>query len=132
MQRDMIPMAFLAVVLAAAVGAALWMTGGPNAGRAEQYDAKRFADLYDLNRYVECASRVKGGVLIESLEVVEACGDPFDYRDPLTGEPYRYEKLSAQSYRLCADFQRPNASSIRRYGGTFDAAAECIIWTYRF
>lgn len=89
-------------------------------------DEQRVRDLQTLARVID-AYRVAEGELPPSLAAaVQARRVQRLPVDPETGEPYRYEVVTPDAYRLCAEFARP---SLKLPGMSFwehDAGARCF------
>jgi uncharacterized protein (DUF58 family) len=95
-----------AVVMAAAVIAAIRVTGGPGVQRMQRLDARRVADLARLELQIQ-AHAGREGALPPDLDTLARgateAGERVSLLDP-EGQPYRYEPLDARRYRLCAHF----------------------------
>jgi hypothetical protein len=98
--------ATLAVVTGLA--AALSHLGSPGERRLRRIDDDRIGDLQALRTaIVESAERT--GRLPESLDPIEGTNryQTTKRRDPVSGEPYAYEVMAPDRFRLCAEFDRP-------------------------
>lgn len=102
---------FLAVfclLVGGAIGAGLWVVGGPQKARIEQQDRDRIADLRTLHtRLISMESA--GAPLPRTLEDDSVCaawacekGGSFPPKDPATGMPYDYRRLSDDRFEICA------------------------------
>ncbi len=121
----------LAAVLIAGLGMlvvtlALTFTGGPGQGRMERRDETRLQDLQLIASQVECLALAAEGQLPAGPGPTPLC--PADPRvtDPYTGTPYRYEILSADAFRLCADFETDLAARMPWNPVDVDAEAGCL------
>jgi len=94
-----------ALAVIGAVVAGLIVLGPPREQRAERLDDRRIEDLRGIAGAVDL-HWTRDGRLIDSLEEVKAELQTSSDRDPETGEPYVYEPLGADRYRLCATFSR--------------------------
>jgi hypothetical protein len=113
----------VALVLSAIVVlTGLWVVGGPTQGRVERRDRIRIADLRNLSFDLRCSARKDNGTLPESLTEIEACNGVPQPTDPLTGERYRYERISDWQANICATFEQPFTD----YASDFDQATGCM------
>lgn len=115
----------LAVLVVGLVGIGLAVTGGPGKGRVERRDQTRLWDLNQLRDYVFCIAESRGNVLPDTLEPVEICRRDIRLSDPFTGAPYRYEKVSPTSFRLCAVFEDPDWVT-DNLGASLDRDTGCL------
>ncbi|HEX7037314.1 MAG TPA: hypothetical protein VF210_16200 [Pseudomonadales bacterium] len=97
----------IAVVAIAALAGFL-VSGTPGEQRLKRLDAHRVADLQNLARAVERYWYPQHSLPTSVDPLVDGLNLSRLPTDPVTGTPYRYERLSADSYRLCADFARPS------------------------
>lgn len=129
MQRDMLAPALIGALVLAAIIAGLSVTGGPNSARAEKRDTARLNDLRDIIQFVQCRKALDD-TLPDALTAVESCSDPAKLADPTSAQPYSYERLSENSYRLCADFERPELIEDFDLGpGRWNAESGCFTLT---
>ncbi|MEO1136364.1 MAG: DUF5671 domain-containing protein [Pseudomonadota bacterium] len=90
----------------------------PGEARARSFDEQRINNLSEIARQVDCHRTYFGGAP-ETLEAMSAALEERSARlpvargcdgatpdDPGTGEPYRYERVDASGFRLCATFAR--------------------------
>lgn len=92
--------------MAAAVVAALVVTGGPGTQRQLRLDERRTSDLAALERAVEAHARREGSLPADLETLVHAAqgaGERVPRHDP-EGAPYRYEPVDDRRFRLCARF----------------------------
>jgi hypothetical protein len=118
----------LAVIVAIIAG--FFIIGTPGQVRLMRFDSQKVNDLQSIQwQLVDFWQRKQ--VLPASMEELD---DPLSGwkkpRDPQTGEPYRYERTSNTSFKLCATFNaastRPETSEavpVRAYG-TIDGSFE--------
>ena len=114
------------VVAVAAVAAGLYIAGAPSDARLMRLDEQRVRDLQRLARAVD-AYRVATGHLPSSLaDTVKSQRAERSPVDPESGEPYRYEVVSADAYRLCAQFARPSRELPGMSFWKHDAGVRCF------
>lgn len=92
------------VVATMAVGIGLGLLGSPAAERDRRLDARRRSELRAVARAVDVYwNRV--GALPLALRVLESSAEPkLQLSDPESGEPYSYQVLAEDSYKLCTSF----------------------------
>ncbi len=84
----------------------LYLAGPPEVQREKKLDARRIADLQAIASASD-SYYTRYGELPDSLAILQKePGSRLFLSDPLTGEPYRYTRLAAGSYRICASFAR--------------------------
>jgi hypothetical protein len=131
MQRDLIATLAIAAAVGAAVVTGLVYTGGPGAGRAERRDEVRLRDLGALADLTRCLADLDDHRLPDRLGPEPRCGTKIALADPFTGTPYRYDRLSDWSFRLCAVLERPEAAGpVFPEDGTFDETTGCLTVSY--
>ena len=123
-------LAILAVVL---IAVGLWSLGGIGAAQAERRDDLREADLNQIAGALRCVVEADDGVpLPTSLDalgqdVADHCVSEIRVSDPITGEPYAYERLGETRFQVCAAFERPDLMVAYDYGtDAFDPATGCL------
>lgn len=123
----------LAALAAVLVVLGLWSLGGIGAARAERRDGLREADLSQIAGALRCAVEAEGSVpLPATLDdlgqgVPDRCANEARLSDPVTNEPYGYERLSDTRFRVCATFERPDLMVAYDYGtDAFDPATGCM------
>jgi hypothetical protein len=89
--------------------AALYAAGSPFRQRQLRLDARRVGDLRAIQQNVETYFEREGGMPVE----LEALADnPATFlqntTDPATRQPYRYERIDADTYTLTATFDLPS------------------------
>ncbi|MDO5529769.1 MAG: hypothetical protein Q4F71_10240 [Paracoccus sp. (in: a-proteobacteria)] len=114
----------IAGLAAVMVVAALVTVGGPGRAQQEARDRLRLDDLQMLAMSVDCLA--DGGPPPAEIAPSEQCPDLPRQTDPQTGEPYLYEVIDANSYRLCANFERPERRGFTGYDMQFDGARGCL------
>lgn len=131
MRADQLPPILIGIAVAAAIGLGLMVTGGPGTGRMEKRDARRLSDLAALGDYVVCLADAADHRLPEALTRSEACRQDTPFEDPFTGAPYRYERASDTSFRLCAGFERPALiPDAQMHEGRLERPSGCLIYRY--
>ena len=98
-------------VMLAAVGAALWITGGPGAQRLIRLDERRVQDLEDIRRQVSGYAAQHDRLPPDLKILAEQPGVEMSVSDPVTGAPYVYEVGQGRAYRLCANFDTDTAQT---------------------
>lgn len=92
-------------VVVAAIGYGLYVAGSPSEARLRRLDERRVQDLRSLRSLTD-AYWAREGRLPTSLQELRST-DTAGFRDPVSGEPYRYRTTSDSTYELCARFDRP-------------------------
>jgi hypothetical protein len=96
----------LTVVVAAAVVTGIVIIGSPGEERTRRLDTRRVQDLQQISQAVQ-VYRARHQRTPSSLdELSREPGLAMVPRDPVTGQPYRYVSVDADSYELCATFDR--------------------------
>ena len=107
MSRDRLAILALGALVVGALILALIEVGGPARGALEKRDEARFRDLLQLQSLAYCVFH-EDKSLPETLEPKGTCSRPVRSNDPITGQPYTYERLDETRFRLCADFEDPD------------------------
>ncbi|WP_298909203.1 hypothetical protein [uncultured Aliiroseovarius sp.] len=132
MRRETGAQIVIGTLVAGAVILGLLATGGPQAGQSEKRDRGRIDDLRALSDFVRCVAHANNRQLPESLTPDPACSTDVRFDDPHTGSPYRYEKTSANTYRICVELEKPDAlRSTHVVNGRLEASTGCATITYR-
>ena len=92
-------------VIVAAIVAGLLLIESPTTARMARFDSARLSELsriaQEINQYI-----IENEQAPETLTFL---GGEYNYADlisdPRSGEPYLYEPLEGDSYRLCAEFE---------------------------
>jgi hypothetical protein len=92
------------LMVAVAIGAGLWVVGGPGYARMVEQDRQRVSDLDALADRIACKGQSERE-LPESLADVPPCPGYMDVKqnDPVTKEPYSYTRLDPNSFEVCAE-----------------------------
>jgi hypothetical protein len=92
------------LMVAVAIGAGLWVVGGPGYARMVEQDRQRVSDLRALADRIACKGQSERE-LPESLEDVPPCPGYQDAQqhDPVTKEPYGYTRLDPNTFEVCAE-----------------------------
>jgi hypothetical protein len=92
------------LMVAMAIGAGLWVVGGPGYARMVEQDRQRVSDLGALADRIACKGQSERE-LPESLADVAPCPgyQGSNQHDPVTNEPYRYTRLDPNSFEVCAE-----------------------------
>jgi hypothetical protein len=119
---------FAAVSVAAAIVAGLFVIGSPSEERARRLDERRVEDLQGISRatnvYFERHARLPSSL----EELGREGGMRIGERDPV-GAPYEYHASGAETYQLCATFQRSSAEEGRAVTAEFwshEAGRRCF------
>jgi hypothetical protein len=98
----LIAAAAVAIVIAV-VAAAFVSIGPPSRARAEALDRKRVADL----------GTIAAGLHDDYTDAGKLLPAAYDspLRDPATGKPYEYRRLTSERYQLCGTFALPTPST---------------------
>lgn len=78
-----------------------WLLGSPKQQRKIQLDQQRIQDLRQIARFLYRQAEQDD----ESVNLPESL--PLSMRrlnDPVSGEPYQYQKIDKTHYKLCANF----------------------------
>jgi hypothetical protein len=125
-----------AVAVTATVAAAMVVLGSPSQHRKQRLDGVRIENLRMLeqwiNGFVYQHKQLPGSL----AELAKEPGFPPPLHDPESGASYGYERLTAETYRLCATFDlAPPAGysvvisvSFREHN---DVRQEPETWAYR-
>lgn len=96
------------VTIVAAVG--LYVAGSPGTQRELKFDEQRLSDLQEIASVIDMYYSRKGAVPYALDELSLSGSSEYALRsvnDPVTDEPYRYEPIDSNDYRLCAVFDQP-------------------------
>jgi predicted acylesterase/phospholipase RssA len=107
-----------ALAVTGAVVAGLFALGSPREQRARRLDERRLDHLREIAATVDL-HWTRDGRLISSLEEVHSELQLSGDRDPESGEPYAYEPLGEDRYRLCATFSRATPAESAATRGDF-------------
>lgn len=103
---------FTFLLIAASIGAAFSITGGPHHQRLIKFDQKRVSDLQRLKSDIQQTFRKTGALPDTLASLPQARFREMDFRrDPETNRPYRYRKINDQTFALCATFNLDNRQS---------------------
>lgn len=92
------------VVVACAIGAALFMVGSPTRARARQFDVRRVDALGAIARALDVYVTRHGKLPPDLDELTRQSGPSLETRDPETDHPYEYRVTGSRKYELCATF----------------------------
>lgn len=121
------------VVSAVALGLALALIGGPDAGRRDRRDLTRLSDIRQISEALTCAAADGTSRPTDLAAIGPDCLSTeaaARLKDPATGTPYEIAWTNARTARVCARFERPGRSWS---GGwpPFDPATGCVAITVR-
>jgi hypothetical protein len=95
------------IVVVAAVSTSIWINP-PSENRARAFDQVRLRGLQSIelaiNKYVDLHHALP--VDLKVLEGENGLLTQQNWHDPVTKQPFEYEIISQNSYRLCANFSR--------------------------
>lgn len=94
------------VAVVASVIAGFMLSGSPSEQRLRRLDERRLEDLQQLTSAVDTYWRQQRRLPANLDGLADGRWLARVPSDPVSGLPYRYDKASAQAYRLCADFDR--------------------------
>lgn len=106
MTVERLAVALACVLVGAALIAGFTITGSPQQARLQALDERRIEDLQEVARALHRHSSRNprnDGTLPAGLHAVRPDGSDAT-RDPQTHLPYRYVRVDANRYRLCATF----------------------------
>jgi hypothetical protein len=107
------------VVVAAAIGAGIYLLGSPAEERARRLDARRVQDLSGIARAVD-VYWTRNARLPASLEALRTeTGANITIVDPVTGATYEFRPLERENYELCATFEGESRDSNREVDAGF-------------
>lgn len=88
-----------------AVGGGLMILGSPADERVNRLDARRVADLQQIDRAVSLHWTRQGRLPASLDEVSRDPGIAINLVDPTTMEPYAYRALDEKTFEVCAVFE---------------------------
>lgn len=111
------------VAMAATIGAAIWVMGGPGAQREQRLDERRIGDLRDLQSSIEQYHRDYDRLPPDLATLARQPGVSLPLADPISRQAYVYAVEAPDRFRLCATFTTDTARDGRRgYGFDTDWA----------
>ena len=130
MPRDLSYALFVALVVVGLIGGFV-AVGGPGQGAAERRDDRRVTDLDQLGGYVDCLARLNNDTLPATMPYHADCVGGRRLADPRTGAPYRYKKIAATTFHVCAEFEAPRRSRMTpERNPNLDVASGCMTHRY--
>jgi hypothetical protein len=112
LSRPQLLAGFVTVVVICAIVAGIFVLGPPSDERARRLDERRVAQLIEIAQAIDGYS-IQHKRLPASFDELQAQTVAAIDRDPVTNAPYEY-RPSADSYELCAVFQRQSENSATR------------------
>jgi hypothetical protein len=94
------------VIVAAAVVTGIVIIGSPMEERTRRLDTRRVQDLQQISRAVQVYHGRHRRPPASLDELSKEPGLALVPRDPMTGQPYGYLAVDADSYELCGTFDR--------------------------
>ena len=99
----------IGVILTVLAGLVLGLmaVGGPGYARMERHDRERAQDLRELGEYHRCQIVRSEAMDVDTPEVEHCMPQRLSRHgaDPVTGEPYVFERLDDNRFRVCATFE---------------------------
>ena len=129
------PLGLVAIaVIAGAMIAGILTIGGPGAGRERKLDVARADALAKVEALLRCPKQSSLRKILP-IDVSYAklrlhCASHVrirqeDLRDPVSGHPVQYRRISDMVYHLCADFSDPSGWHLRRWS-KINPATGCL------
>ena len=108
------------------VAAGFFAVGGISSARMERRDLERLESMYELEAcLIQQFSGRRPLVLPETLEA-SSCASADYARDPFSGQPFRYERRSEQSFAICAEFEL-KGRDYHSWQSIFEAESGCML-----
>ena len=131
MSVDRIAALVATVVVVAAIGIGLYVTGTPGEQRLARFDQQRVVHLTQIRQAVDgywqehraLPARVDSAVIGIRLKRIP--------RDPETDAAYEYAVTSVDGYRLCAVFSLPSAEHLADEFWAHGAGRQCFDFTVK-
>ncbi|KFN49781.1 hypothetical protein P873_09505 [Arenimonas composti TR7-09 = DSM 18010] len=103
--------AIATLVVGAAVVAGLWSIGSPSAQRQQRLDARRVADLIEIDVQVRAWQKRHDALPPDLATLAAQPGLRLTLTDPVDGSAYDYVADAGGRYRLCAMFATDTAET---------------------
>jgi hypothetical protein len=103
--------AVLVIVVAGAVTRGILIIGSPSEERTRRLDARRVEDLQRVSDAVEVYYTRHQRVPMSLEALSQEPGLSTVARDPVTGQLYGYRSVAANTYELCATFDRQTSGA---------------------
>jgi hypothetical protein len=94
------------VIVVAAIILGFSVIGSPRTQRLKRYDSQKVQDLQNIQWQVISHWQKTGRIPASISELSDALSGYQTPLDPQTKQPYEYHATGAQSFQLCADFNR--------------------------
>lgn len=99
------------LLVIAGIGAGFGMLGSPSQQRRVSLDEERVQDLDNIARQLRMRAQ---GVSEPEGKLPEQLSEEFQFdKEPVTGDPYEYQRLSDTTYELCATFATDSSEYAR-------------------
>lgn len=97
------------VAIAVAIAFGFWVLGTPQRQRLQAADEQRVEDLHAiaLNLHWNARSTLNRG---QAVELPASLPPDIRRTDPITEQPYEYQRLDDTTYELCAEFATNSAA----------------------
>jgi len=117
-----------AVVVCATVIAAVVALGPPSQSRKLRLDSIRTEQLQALERLIDSYAKVHKQLPDSLAALAREQGFEPTLTDPVSGQSYAYEKLGADRYRVCGNFDLPSQKHAARFEQTWahHAGRQCF------
>ena len=116
----------LVFVVAAAVTTGIVIIGSPGEERTRRLDARRIEDLQGISAAIAVYHKRHQRVPMSLEELSMEPGLSSIPRDPVTGQPYGYRSLNANSYELCGAFERETVDARAADFWSHGAGTQCF------
>jgi hypothetical protein len=97
----------LLAVVAVVLG--LRLMGSPADQRQVRIDERRVGELEDLQRAIREYAKTNGALPSDIGKIGDRPGSTLSIGDPETGVSYEYQRIDADTFKLCADFTTDTA-----------------------
>lgn len=104
MRKVLVGIVFAVVI--GTVAGAFYLLGTPAEERTRRLDDRRVSDLQRLQLAIDLYWTRNGRLPSTLEELAKEAGTNIYGRDPVSGQPYEYRANDADTYELCAAFER--------------------------
>lgn len=122
LDRTQIFMMTATVAVVVALLAGLGVIGSPGQARLQRLDDERISDLQMISSNIDSYRKAHAGLPDKLDQLVRpGTGEIYGPRmtDPETKAPYEYNRLSVDTYELCAQFQTTRSKDVN--AGSYNA-----------
>lgn len=103
----------VSLMVVAAVVASFFIIGSPESARLTKFDEQKVADLQNIQWQIVSFWQTKEALPESMDELKDPIGGFVPPVDTQTGAPYKYERTSDASFKLCAIFNMPSRDLLR-------------------